>query len=295
MAREKPKRLKLVDILPSKYDWISRCTKHQIPSILLKLLLDEAPNDKKVLYWPRQCGCGVACEFCVLGNNAAAVTVLQALADEQQYDVNFFAWWKRYVRHTKPRLFQAGAKTYYCFVFTEKPEFFVCDGATAAAANEAPRVDNDVTVANETAEITAGADETTGTEQQEDLPTDGCPEPPKKARREYRCHICQLPKKGHSCRGIAPPPLPVDEPLVLLQAPPIPRPVAATATAATTPTATARPAGDDIEVEFESVFVPEVENGGKTRLERVFKSGANNTSTTIGWRNVEPLNTDIDL
>lgn len=278
-------RQKFVDVLPQKFKWLSQCTKPQTSSVLIKLLLDEPSSNGKIFYWPTQCGCNIACDFCIVGNSAAAISALQTLANEQQYDINYVAWWKRHMRFTSPRSFlaAAGAKTFYCFVFLEKPEFFVCNADCAAMVVTEPVSEADTDVAT----VVTGDDSVHNTQSVNDAREDRDAAAVKKARREYRCNICRLPKRGHSCRGIAPPPLPVEEPL--LQPPPIPPPITAPSAAALM----AVPISVQNDTSFESVFVPE--DVGKTRLERVFKSGANNTSTAIGWRNVEPLNTDIDL
>jgi hypothetical protein len=289
LAMRKRTRERLAATVPEQYQWMCNIRKTHVASALLKILMDITETADKVLYWPHQCLCDSPCDFCVFGNSASVLALMQDIV-ATQFELNFVAWWKRYVRIAAPRQHnrQVGATvlTYSCFTILQKPDFFapgntapiqvVDTGGNAANAANADHAINTIATIATVADPIANTDKDNGQDPivMRDGESVGAKEEATatKVPRIYKCSVCGMPRRGHACRGIAPPPLPaVDR---SFEAPKVPPPL----TTAQTPCET-----------FASIFVPE-ETASLSRLERLFGS----TRLQTGNRNeAKSMRTDI--
>lgn len=253
MQVRKRNRIELLRELPQKYHWIAECRKSQVPVALLKIYIDSSDLFK----WPEQCSCPVACDFCFEGNsNAALVNIVPFMS--RILSSNFVTWWHRYVRQASPSTFQevSSGKTLYCFNLVDKPIFF--------------RGNPDIVLPPPPPRVVEKLGATENLQVQSiNRPT-----------VTYRCKICHQPKKGHICRGIAPPPIPQSEPAAPLIPPPAPPPLFAN-------TNTSRS-------EFASIFVEESSGDARptSRLEKIFKKQRLENCTKVEFEKIE---TEIDL
>lgn len=250
-------RFRIAKELPPNYAWLANCTRRQVCCTLLKIFLDHSsPNSYKILFWPSDCDCNVACDFCVYGNTGAVASLLGPLVRDN-FELNFSAWWKRYARFSNTRSFQNNGKTFHCFTLLSKPEFFKSLTVPIAAPKEQQLVES---------------------KEQQIAVNDAAVESKNSGgvRKEYICQICKLPKKNHVCRGLAPPPLPLENEPVF--PPPIPNSIEETTT---------------LRAEFDTIFSETKDDGEEksTRLERLF--GIKKQKTTDAVK--EKIETEIDL
>lgn len=288
---KKSEREKIKNELPESFQWLAGCRKSETAACLLKVFLDTAveSNTLKILFWPQQCGCNVACDFCVYGNSALVATLLTPLLLEH-FDLNFVAWWKRHVRFTTPRTFTFDSqKTYYCFTLLEKPSFFKSDLVFSLPSHVLQLSEQASTLQQQEREQKQEEQEHEKKAPEAPSPHQQLPIINAKARVEYRCKICGLPKKGHVCRGLAPPPLPL-EPEPLQQPIPIPPPLLQQqqqlCDVTKNDTKTTR-------ADFDTIFAEERDESTTTRLERLFGAKRQRLSTVDTEK--EHISTDIDL
>lgn len=148
---QKNLRAKAVQKLPIQLRWLSMCKKTQIPYVILKFLLDD--DSQKIYNWPAY---DEKCDFCIVGSVANAQIKLHDFCE--RFDINVFAWWKRYVRQIFCSKKESGENLVQCNLIN-KPIFFTQD---------------DKKIENEQIFM----------EKEKDC---------------YRCSVCLLPKRGHTC------------------------------------------------------------------------------------------------
>jgi hypothetical protein len=272
MEMRKRTRERLVADVPEQYRWLCEVKKTQVAAALLKLFIDYHTSAKQILCWPRQCLCDSVCYFCVRGNAASVLALIEPVASDR-FRVNFVAWWKRYVRCATPRYHQRQVgdtvDTYACFLVLQRPDFFRQDGMASATVD---------TIVDETITATTTIDNAMQVEVSEAaavaaMQTTG--QTAVKQKQIYRCNVCGMPKKGHVCRGVAPPPLPSsDEPILSVAPPRLPPPLT------------------EEQPSFNSIFVLEDGQHVVSRLERLFGPTRLDTGRRV---DVAQMDTDISV